>query len=281
MSVVVADHSYGKSRVRLTKVIRRPDRHELQEWIVDVRLGGDFAAAYTAGDNRQVVATDTMKNRVYVLARDRDFAAPEEFALRYTGDFLRDYPQVESAMVTIEEQAWERIDVGGKPHPHAFVGGEIGSRICTATQSRSSRSVRAGIRDFPILKTSDSAFRAFYRDQYTTLPDTDDRILATLLTVEWTYAAGDHDWNVLHEQVRRQLLEVFAEHKSLGVQHTLYDMGKSVLESNAAVVEIELTMPNRHRILFNLAPFGRTNENQIFVTTDEPSGVIAAKLTRK
>ena len=77
MPVVLADHSYGKSRVRLTKVSRRPDRHELQEWIVDVRLGGDFAATYAAGDNRQVVATDTMKNRVYVLARDAEFAAPK------------------------------------------------------------------------------------------------------------------------------------------------------------------------------------------------------------
>ena len=158
------------------------------------------------------------------------------------------------------------------------MGGGVGSRICTVTQNRSSRTVRAGIRDLPILKTSDSAFRDFYRDQYTTLPDTDDRILATLLTAEWTYAAGDHDWNAQHEQVRRQLLEVFAEHKSLGVQHTLYDMGKAALESNAALIEIELTMPNRHRILFNMAPFGRTNENQIFVTTDEPSGVIAARL---
>jgi urate oxidase len=76
------------------------------------------------------------------------------------------------------------------------------------------------------------------------------------------------------------LLEVFAEHKSLGVQHTLYDMGKAVLESHAAVAEIELTMPNRHRLLVNLTPFGRTNENRIFVTTDEPSGVIAARLRR-
>ena len=77
------------------------------------------------------------------------------------------------------------------------------------------------------------------------------------------------------------MLEVFAEHKSLGVQHTLYDMGKAALESNVALTEIELAMPNRHRILFNMAPFGRTNENQIFVTTDEPSGVISARLRRE
>jgi urate oxidase len=281
MPVVLANHSYGKSRVRLTKVTRLADRHELQEWIVDVRLGGDFAAAYTAGDNRQVVATDTMKNRVYVLARDAEFAAPEEFSLRCTSDFLHDYPQVESATVTVEEQSWMRIDVSGKPHPHAFLGGGAGSRICTVTQTRNSRMVRAGLRDLPILKTADSAFRDFYRDSYTTLPDTDDRILATLLTAEWTYVAGDYNWNAQHEQIRRWLLEVFAKHKSLGVQHTLYDMGKAALESNTALTEIELTMPNRHRILFNMTPFGRSNENQVFVATDEPSGVISAKLKRE
>jgi urate oxidase len=281
MPVVLADHSYGKWRVRLTKVMRRPDRHELQEWIVDVRLGGDFAAAYTAGDNRQVVATDTMKNRVYVLARDAEFAAPEEFALRYTSDFLHDYPQVSSATVSVEEQSWNRIDVEGKAHPHAFMGGGAGARSCTVVQTRSHGTVRAGIRDLPILKTADSAFRDFYRDSYTSLPDTDDRILATLLTAEWSYAAGDHDWNARHEQIRRRLLEVFAEHKSLGVQHTLYDMGKAALETVSELIEIELTMPNRHRILFNMAPFGRTNDDQVFVTTDEPSGVIAAKLRRE
>jgi len=280
MPVVLAAHSYGKSHVRLTKVTRLPDRHELTEWSVDVQLGGDFAAAYTAGDNRHVVATDTMKNRVYVLAHDHDFTAPEEFALRYSGDFLHDYPQVETATVSIEEQPWSRIGVGAKPNTSAFVGGAAGSRVCMVTQTRNLRLVRAGIRDLPILKTSDSAFRGFVRDPYTTLQDTDDRIFATLLTAEWAYTAGNHDWNTQHESIRRQLLEVFAEHKSLGVQHTLYDMGKAVLESNAAVAEIELTMPNRHRVLVNLAPFGRTNENQIFVTTDEPSGVIAARLRR-
>src|SRR5262245_7203223 len=135
MPVVLAANSYGKSHVRLTKVTRLADRHELTEWSVDVLLSGDFAAAYTDGDNRLVVPTDTMKNRVYVLARDHDFASPEEFAARYAGDFLHDYPQVDSASVTIVEQSWQRISAGGQPHPHAFVTGPAGNRTCTVTQT--------------------------------------------------------------------------------------------------------------------------------------------------
>lgn len=280
MAVVLAAHSYGKSSVRLTKVTRRNDRHELIEWSVDVRLDGDFADSYTDGDNRKVVATDTMRNRVYVLASQREFGSPEEFGIQYTGEFLKDYPQVEAATVEIRQASWQRIKSRGEPHPHSFVGGCAGQRTCSISQSRSQRQVHAGIADLPIIKTTDSAFRDFHRDQYTTLPDTDDRILGTLLNANWTYSPGDHDWNGLYSQIRNQLLETFAEHKSLGVQHTLHDIGKAALQSIEAVAEIELTMPNRHRIPFDLTPFGQTDANQVYVTTDEPFGLITAKLAR-
>src|SRR5205085_3665592 len=80
MPTVLVHNAYGKSRVRLTKVQRHADRHDLFEWSVDVQLTGDFAAAYTAGDNRQVIATDTMKNVVYALAADHALRSPEAFA---------------------------------------------------------------------------------------------------------------------------------------------------------------------------------------------------------
>jgi urate oxidase len=280
MAVVLAAHSYGKSNVRLTKVTRRADRHDLIEWTVDVRLDGDFADAYTAGDNRKVVATDTMKNRVYLLASDRAFGSPEEFGIQSTGDFLSDYSQVTSATVDIREASWQRIKAGGQPHPHAFVGGCAGQRTCFIQQSRSHRQVQAGIADLPIIKTTESAFRDFHRDQYTTLADTDDRILGTLLSARWMYSDGDHDWNALYSRIRNRLLEAFAEHHSRGVQHTLHWMGQAVLDSFADVNSLELTMPNRHRIPFDLTPFDRANANQVFVTTDEPFGLITLKLTR-
>jgi urate oxidase len=280
MPVVLTTNTYGKSQVRLTRITRRPDRQELTEWTVDVLLEGDFAAAYTVGDNRRIVATDTMKNRVYVLAADAEFDSPEAFALRYTGDFLNDYPQVTTATVRVAEDSWHRIAVDGKPHPHAFVAGNRGKRTCSVTRQRSGCRVQSGIDSVPVLKTTDSAFRDFHRDQYTTLPDTDDRILATLLTAEWTYTGSSLDWNAQLVTATGTLMECFANHWSLGVQQTLHAMGSALLEKCPDIEEISITMPNRHRLPVNMQPFGRPNRNEVFVTTDEPSGLISGTLRR-
>src|SRR5947209_20167579 len=133
MAVVLTHTAYGKSQVRLTKVTRHADRHDLADWSVDVQLAGDFAAAYTDGDNRRVVATDTMKNVVYALARDHALAAPEGFGLTLARHFLESYPQVDTATVRIGVQPWQRIDVGSRPHPHAFAGGAAGRRTGALT----------------------------------------------------------------------------------------------------------------------------------------------------
>src|SRR5438270_6870931 len=107
MATVLVHNAYGKSRVRLTKVERHADRHDLFEWSIDVQLTGDFAAAYTAGDNRQVVATDTMKNIVYALAADHTLTSPEAFALVLGRHFPDSYSQVESAAVAIRVNPWQ------------------------------------------------------------------------------------------------------------------------------------------------------------------------------
>ncbi len=280
MPVVLAQHAYGKSQVRLTKVTRHADRHDLAEWTVGVRLGGDFAAAYTAGDNRQVVATDTMKNIVYTLARDQALGPPEGYGLRLACHFLDSYSQVTSAAIHISVQPWQRVTIGDRLHPNAFVGGPPGRRTCTVTLTRESQTITAGIDGLPLLKTADSAFRDFHRDAYTTLPDADDRIMATELTADWLYAGGANDWDACYRLVRQALVETFAGHPSLGVQHTLHAMGEAALAACPVVEQITLTMPNRHRLLVNLAPFGRINANEVFVATDEPFGLITATLRR-
>jgi urate oxidase len=279
MPTLLAHNAYGKSRVRLTKVQRSPDRHDLFEWSIDVRLTGDFAAAYTAGDNRQVVATDTMKNIVYALAADHTLTGPEAFAVTLGRHFLDSYSQVETATISIHVDPWQRIKVNGRPHRHAFTGGCSGHRICTVESTRRGRRTVAGIADLMLLKTTDSAFRDFHRDQYRTLPDANDRIFATSLTAEWTYSA-DTDWDAAYSAVREALLSTFAEHKSLGVQHTLHAMGEAALAACPAVAEITLTMPNRHRLLANLQPFGRENANTVFVATDDPHGLISGTVRR-
>jgi len=188
MSVRLTSQRYGKSSVRLTKVTRKADRHELMELAVDVALEGDFSESYIVGDNRRVVATDTMKNTVYALAADHGLDDPESFCAALARHFVERNEHVTSATIGAAQTPWIRIaGADGRPHRHSFVGGGSERRICGVRHGRGETMVEAGLRGLPLLKTTDSAFRGFPRDEFTTLPETDDRIFATNLDARWTY----------------------------------------------------------------------------------------------
>lgn len=272
--------NYGKSQVRLTKVRRGSSQHELQEYCVQVLLEGDFLATYTQGDNRLVVPTDTMKNTVYALARTTEFETPEEFARLIVEHFLIRYPQVQGVRVDVEATLWERILVGGKPHPHAF---QKRSELQTASarQDRSKRiDIQGGIEQLCLLKTSGSEFSNFHRDQWTTLQDTFERIFATIIRGCWDYVEDANHFAPIFPAIRQILIETFAGHHSLSVQQTLHEMAVRVLESEPSIQKISLTMPNQHRLLADLSRLGLDNPNEIFVTTSEPFGLIHATLER-
>jgi urate oxidase len=148
------------------------------------------------------------------------------------------------------------------------------------TSGANGERVEAGLADLDVLKTTGSAFAGFPRDAYTTLAETGDRILATAIEARWTYTGAAHDWEASWAAARRLLCEVFAEHDSRSVQHTLYAMGERVLAGLPAVEEIHLRLPNRHHLLADLAPFGLDNPNLVFVATSEPYGLIEATLRR-
>jgi urate oxidase len=276
----LVQNSYGKSEVRLTRVTRRGDQHDLTEVRIDIELEGDFDSTYTEGDNSNVVATDTMKNTVYALARGFDFDAIENFGLLLARHFVGEFDQVESAEVRISEKAWNRLEVGGSPHPHAFIGGSTEERTCVIMHSADETLVEAGLEDMLLLKTTESGFSDFVRDQYTTLPDTDDRILATNVSASWLYDEDDLNWNKCYAKIRSGMLAAFTDHYSKSVQQTLYRMGASVFESCPHTLEVTLELPNSHRLLVDLAPFGKDNPNVIFVATEEPYGMISGTMTR-
>jgi urate oxidase len=276
----LSHNSYGKSRIRLTRITRHADRHDLKELSIDVRLEGDFAASYLHGDNAKVVATDSMKNTVYVLAKKHGVGAIEDFAATVAGHFLQTYAQISTATVTVAEKPWTRLTFDGREHAHAFCGGGSERRLCTVTNSRQGRHVESGLDNLALLKTTDSAFTGFIQDAYTTLRDADDRVFATLLTARWRYREAPADWDRCHAAVRQAFLNVFARHKSLAVQHTLYAMAEAALEVASEVDEITLEMPNRHHLLVDLKPFGLDNRNEVFVATDEPHGLITGTVRR-
>jgi urate oxidase len=269
---------YGKSRVRLVKVNRTRDPHELIDLTIDVQLEGEFAPVYVDGDNGPCLATDTMKNTVYALARREHIDHVESFAIRLADHFAAK-PAVSRARISAVEHPWVRVSAGGHPHPHAFV--QPGGEQWTAVVTRGARGigVRAGVANLVLLKTTDSGFSGFPRDAHTTLPETEERILATSVTAVWTYRQGATDF-AARERVRAALVETFAAHQSRSVQHTLYAMAEAALAACADVVEITLTLPNRHHLLVDLTPFGLENPNEVFVATDQPFGLIEATIRR-
>lgn len=276
----LVQNSYGKSEVRLTRVTRNGAQHQLQEIRVDIELEGDFEATYTEGDNSKVVATDTMKNTVYALARDFEFEAIENFGLHLARHFVGEFEQVEAVEIRISEKAWNRIQVDDEPHPHAFIGGSTEERTCVILHSADETLVEAGLEDMLLLKTTESGFSDFVRDEFTTLRDTNDRILATNVSASWLYDEDDLNWNKCYAKIRSGMLAAFTDHFSKSVQQTLYRMGASVFESCPHTLEVTLELPNSHRLLVDLEPLGKDNPSVIFVATDEPYGMISGTLTR-
>jgi len=277
----LGENRYGKSRIRLSRIMRHGDRHDFQEWTVRVLLKGEFESSFTQADNSNILPTDTMKNTVYYLARDSKAATIEEFAIELGDYLLAENPQVSATTVDIEEKGWERMHVDGGLSPTTFrlCGPEL--NIVSATSDKGGkRDLSAGIQCLTILKTSNSEFTGYIKDKLTTLKPATDRILGTSATITWHYAPGAPNYSAVRARIVAALLRTFAAHHSKSVQHTLYDMGKAALDAAPEIASINLTMPNLHHLLSDLSPFGQNNPNHIFVPIDEPHGYIEATVER-
>jgi len=278
MAIRLGENNYGKQRVRILQVVRRPDRHDIKELTLGIRLEGDFEAAHSKGDNRKVLPTDTMKNTVYALAKQRAIESPEQFCLRLAEHFLSRNPQVSRVRVEAAQTLWSRLSVEGKPHPHTFTSSTSEKHTAALAATRGEKTLRAGIDGLVVLKTTDSAFENFLEDEFTTLKEDRDRILATAIRAAWLYRDNPADFDSTWHGVRQTLLETFAGHDSESLQHTLHAMGEAVLKKFTGIREIHLSLPNRHYNLVDLSPFHLDNPKEIFLPTDEPHGLIEATL---
>lgn len=277
--IELAANRYGKAAIRIVRVGRDTTPHTLRDLTVAVALEGDFAAAHTDGDNSLVVATDTMKNTAYAFAAEHLAGAVESYAAALAHHFLEP-DQVERATVNVREHAWHPIDVAGRPAPDAFVRGGEGTRVATVSVSRDAEVVEAGIEDLVVMKTTRSGFSGFPRDRYTTLPETDDRLMATKITAIWRYGAPEIDFDATWRDVRATLLEVFADHDSPSVQTSIWIMARAMLERHEELEEVRMVLPNLHHWTVDLSPFGMTNDKQVYVATTEPHGLIEATVRR-
>lgn len=279
--IVLGRNDYGKSEVRLFKVKRDTARHEVWDLDVRVSLEGDFDAAHYDGDNSKLLATDTMRNTVYALAKDHLTGSIEGFGLALVDHFLQAGPTVTGCRVEITRFPWRRIEVDGQPHDHSFVR-ERGERKAKAWGDETgARKVEAGIDDVYVLKTTNSGWEGFYRERFTTLPDTDDRVLASIITAKWEYNTVEADFDRLWDSVVAKTLETFTDHYSPSVQNTLYRMGRAVLEEFPEIERIWYSFPNVHHIDYDLERFGIENNGEILHATQDPYGQIEGWVERR
>jgi urate oxidase len=270
---------YGKAAIHLVRVSRDPAGHRVRDVTVAVALEGDFTSAHTDGDNSQVITTDTMKNTAYAFAKDRLGGSIEAYGRALAEHFLA-FVQVDRATVNVREHAWLPIDVAGTRARDAFVRGGEGTRVATVSATPGGTTVQAGVEDLVVMKTTRSAFSGFPRDRYTTLPETDDRLMATRITAIWRYGSPDLNADLTFDAVRSTLLEVFADHDSPSVQASIWIMAREILGRHEEVDEIRMVLPNLHHWLVDLTPFGLTNDGEVYVSTTEPHGLIEATVRR-
>lgn len=276
MDVEIGFNQYGKAEVRMVAVDRRDERHELRDLTVAITLSGDLDAVHTAGDNANVVPTDTQKNTVFAFAKEAPVGEIEEFGLRLARHFVAGFEPIHRARVHIESAPWKRIG----EHPHAFERGGEEARTATVVCDAGGEWVLSGLRGLVVLKTSGSEFHGFIKDRYTTLAETRERILCTAVNARWRHAGADGDWGASFAAARALLLERFANLHSLSLQQTLHAMAGAVLRERPEVVEVRMSMPNRHHFLVDLSAFGLENDNEVFRVEDRPYGLIEAAILR-
>jgi urate oxidase len=267
-------------------------------------LEGDFETSYTEADNRKVIATDSIKNTIYVLAKhSQHVMQPERFAQEIACHFLDTYQHVSDAHVRILLHRWCRLTIDGKPHPHAFYRDGEEKRWCEVHVQRVTNAtpytlnVTSGISDLLVLKTTGSSFTNFLRDRFTTLPEAEDRILSTIIEASWQYrttllpANGQThsplttiDYDTIYQKARDITLRVFANDNSASVQATLYRMAHEFLNVAEPVTSISYALPNKHVFTVDLKPFGLKNTDKdatVFMPFDAPSGLITATISRR
>jgi urate oxidase len=287
MAVTLGHNQYGKAEVHLVRVTRHEDtnhdtNHDIKDVTVTTQLYGDFEECHRTGANANLIATDTQKNTVFGLAQKHNVGAIEDFGQLLIRNFMGELPAaVRGGHAIIEEQAWARIPVDGPAGGHSFVKGGGDQRFCAVTIDGEQTWITAGIKDLVVLKSTGSEFWGFPKTQYTSLTETDDRILATAVKVSWRYNSVDVDWDASFAAIKPLVLSTFARIHSLSLQQTLFGIGEAIIEARPEVDEVRLSMPNKHHFLVDLSPYGQENPNEVFYATDKYYGLIDAVVLRE
>jgi urate oxidase len=280
MGIILGTNQYGKAENRVVRIVRDAPRHDIRDLNVTTAVRGRFGPAYLEGDQSNVLPTDTQKNTAFAYAKSFGIPTIEEYGLALARHFVHDVESIEGARIEIEEFAWERVTVDGTEHDHTWVRRGQETRTAMITVDESGEHVIGGFKDLVLLKSTGSEFAGFLKDEYTTLPETHDRVLATSLVARWRFGTTDVDWDAVYLAVKAMMVREFATLQSLALQQTLWHMGRAVIEASPAIVEVRLSAPNKHHFVVDLAPFGLENPGEVFIAADRPYGLVEAQMLR-
>lgn len=261
----IASARYGKDNVRVYKVERdeKTGVQTVTEMTVCVLLEGAIDTSYTKADNSVVVATDSMKNTVYIMAKEHPVTPPELFASIVGTHFIDSYPHLTAAHISVITHRWTRMTIDGKPHPHSFYRDGAETRNVEAVARRGKGiDIRSGIAGLLVLKSTGSQFHGFVRDEYTTLPEVWDRILSTDVDAGWSWktfpdmaavTAAVAKFDKAFEDARNITMKTFAEEDSPSVQNTMYKMCEYIMAAVPEVENVDYSLPNKHYFEIDLS----------------------------
>jgi urate oxidase len=271
---ILGFNRFGKAEVRLVRVTRggSADGSDLfRDWNISTSLSGDLSDSHLTGDNTKVLTTDAQKNTAYAFAQKYGDMEPEAFAMLLAERFVTSQEPITRARVSIDEYGWSRSPLSA----HSFVRQGQQTRTTTVIlDQEAGTTVVGGLKDLVVLNTTNSEFWGFPRDEYTTLPETKDRILATQVDARWRFRGAQADWAGAYATALDTLLTTFACTYTYSLQQMLYTIGQNILEAVPDLCEVRLTLPNKHHFLFDLAPFDQPNDNEVYYAADRPYGLI-------
>ncbi len=290
MGIVLGPNRYGKAENRVVRITRAGATHHIKDLNVSVSLSGDMEEVHYSGSNANVLPTDTTKNTVYAFAKEYGIESAEQFGIHLARHFVTSQEPIHRARIRIEEYAWERIEAseahsGEGQGKHSFVRKGQETRLTQVTFDGRRWEVVSGLKDLVVMNSTNSEFWGYVKDKYTTLPEAYDRIFATQVSGRWRFnwTADEQDmpdWETSYEQVKRHMLEAFAETYSLSLQQTLYEMGARIIDNRGEIDEVRFSLPNKHHFLVDLEPFGLKNDNEVYFAADRPYGLIEATILR-
>jgi urate oxidase len=287
---------YGKDNIRVYKVHRdeATNTHTVVEMTVCVLLEGEIETSYTEADNSVVVATDTMKNTTYIMAKQNPVTPPELFASILGTHFIDTYKHIHTARISVIQHRWTRMTVDGKPHPHSFYRDGAEKRVVQADAIEGKGiEISSGISELLVLKSTGSEFHHFYRNDFTTLPDVYDRILSTSVDAGWKWktlkgvdevkkevAKFDEAWS----KAREITFRLFATESSPSVQNTMYKMCQEILAAEPLIEAVDYSLPNKHYFEIDLSwHHGLKNtgkDAEVYAPQSDPNGLIKCTVTR-